>query len=267
MTPMGSTILVVPDVHLRPGQDMSRMAALGRLAADIYSEEGALRVVQLGDVGDFRSLSKYDRGMIGGENQRYTADCDSVTEGLEVFKDAVEKEIGKRGYDSLQLHMTMGNHGPPRAERLMAEHPQLEGVFDIVEDCKLADLGWFTYDFLEPVEIDGITFMHYCPSGVMGRATGGVNMARSLIRNAMTSVVVGHSHVFDMSRGTRPTGSVVQTLSAGVFCDPNDKAFSYASKAARKMYWPGVMLLREPSNGDYDLEQLRLDRLMTKYGG
>jgi len=249
-------ILVIPDAHAAPNQDLSRFTALGKLTQDLMHQlKGNLRVVCLGDFMEMGSLSSHNEGLASGMVHNYHDDIESGKEALDRYAEAAG--------DLPRQDFLIGNHEDPRLERLTDKHPWIKGSFNIREDLGLAQRGWKVHDFLSPLQISGVTFQHYFVSGTMGRPIGGINQARSMATKAMESCVAGHSHTLDFCRARRPSGSVVQTLSAGVFCDPNDPVFSWSK--GRGNYWPGVVLLQGVENGDYDLTTISLDRLMKRY--
>ncbi len=72
-------ILLIPDVHCRPGSDLSYLSDIGKLAV----EQKPDILVNIGDFADMPSLSSYDVGKKSFEGRRYIKDLEAVKEGME----------------------------------------------------------------------------------------------------------------------------------------------------------------------------------------
>jgi hypothetical protein len=71
--------LVIPDNQVKPGVDISYVKPLAQLIMKRKPEV----IVLLGDVGDFPSLSSYDRHKLQFEGRRYKEDLKSLHKFLE----------------------------------------------------------------------------------------------------------------------------------------------------------------------------------------
>jgi hypothetical protein len=99
-------------------------------------------------------------------------------------------------------------------------------------------------------------------SGVMGRAIGGEHQAYSLIQKNLSSCTVAHSHTMDLAVRTDPKGKKVMGLVAGVYQD-------YESPWAgniNKLWWSGVVIKRNVSEGSYDPQFVSINALEKEYG-
>src|ERR1017187_4025055 len=66
------TTLVVPDAHVKPGEDLTRFSKLGNLITDKKPDH----IVLMGDFVTLESLSAWDLGKAGKmEGKRYSEDC------------------------------------------------------------------------------------------------------------------------------------------------------------------------------------------------
>lgn len=246
-------ILVIGDAHVKPGQDFRRFDALG---AYIEAERPDV-VLCIGDFADMESLSVYDKGKRGFEGRRLSADFDAARAAMARLFAAVSP--GTKS--DTRWVMCLGNH-EHRIARAANDNPALNGFLTYEELGYKAD--WEVHDFLAPVEIAGVTFAHYFVSGVMGRPIGGKALGYALVQQTYSSVVQGHSHLYDhYCTATTPDGRRRHGLSVGCFFE-HDEEFA---GPANRMYWRGVVMLRGVKDGDYDLETVSMSRLLKNYGG
>lgn len=248
-----TSILVVPDSHVRPGvSDLSRFHHLAKLID--YRRPDV--VVHLGDLWDMPSLCSYDRGKKSFEGRRYKKDIDAGLKALVTLRDGCVNY-----HKTLKLFCT-GNH-ENRITRAVDEDAKLEGLISF-ENLELAKFDWRFKDFLSPHVVDGISFTHYAISGVMGRPVSGENPAATIIKKNLTSTVVGHSHLLDYAERSTLSGRKVTGLVAGCFLAKN-QVENYAG-VAQKLWWNGVCYLHDAKEGHYDLETISLARLARQEG-
>lgn len=248
---MSKKILVIPDGHAHPNHSNERFTWLGKYIADTKPDI----VVDIGDLGDFQSLSSYDKGKASFEGQRYKKD-------LTAYWDANERinwEIKKTKKKQPHKIRCIGNH-EDRISRAVEENAVLIGTIGL-SDLRSKEYGWEEHPFLEPVVEEGITFAHYFPVGVSGRPISGEHQAHSLITKKLTSCVQGHSHTFDYAMRARPDGQFVHGLVVGCFQDYKPDW----SGPAYDLWRAGLCVLHECENGNYDLEWVSLQRLRSAY--
>ena len=259
---MSRTHLVIGDPHASPHHNNNRFELLGRLIVDRQPDV----IVNIGDMADMPSLSSYDRGRKSFEGRRYKHDIASVINAQQcLFKplqdyNNKQKENKHRQYKP-ELYLTIGNH-ENRIDRATEAQAELEGVISLA-DLKYEEFGWQVIPFLEPIIIDGIAYVHYFTSGVMGRPIGGEHPATSLLTKMFMSCVQGHSHLRDYSERTNAEGKKIQALIAGCFLD-EDQHENYA-REANKMWWKGVVLLHEVENGQFEPEFINIKQLRKRY--
>jgi hypothetical protein len=256
----GAMVLVVPDSHAGPGQDLRRFTWLGR-AIEHYgrvamSRGVPFRVVWIGDTGDYHSLSSYDKGKLSAEGARYVLD-------LQAHKDAMTftyAEVSSEVWAYADLHYTKGNH-EFRANRHMQDHPELEGVLD--GPMKLMEgFGITAHEFLDIVTLDGVAYVHYMQNPGTGKAVGGINQARSMLLKGLRSIVVGHSHKIDSFTQNDLYGNPVKTLVVGCYFEHDE---GYAGQGNRA-WWRGLVLLENVRNGNFDETPLRMDTVRKRFG-
>ncbi len=244
--------LVIPDSHATPGKHNKRFDWLGHLINDIKPDT----VVDIGDMWDMSSLCSYDKGTKGFEGRRYKADIEAGLDAQERIYDIVRAQKKKLP----RFVRTLGNH-EHRINKAIDRDPILEGTIGL-GDLQSKEYGWEEIPFLNPIDIDGITYQHYFTSGVMGRPIGGEAHARSLILKQLKSCTQGHSHLYDHHVRTDAAGRRVHGCVVGVYQDYDS---DYAGPA-NKMWHRGVVVKREVEKGEYDIQWISLNALKKEYG-
>jgi hypothetical protein len=250
MANLGKKILVIPDAHARPGESLARFHALGNFIAVKQPDI----VVSIGDWADMQSLSTFDKGKAQAEGQRYVLD---VTAGRAAL-DAVMSKLPRRGRKPA-FHITLGNH-EHRIARYADSAPELQGTVS-VRDLGFEGYNWNVHPFLQPVELEGIVFQHYLPSGPMGRAVSGAGHARTLVLKGLQSTVVGHSHQRQYWETTRADGRRVFGLVVGSYVDGRH---DYAL-GTQKDWWNGLTILHEVKQGSAEPAFYSADYIRRKY--
>ena len=258
---LGKRTLVVPDVHSKPDVSNERMVWLGNLILDLVPDY----VVQIGDFADMPSLCSYDKGKRSFEGRRYVNDVKSVVNAQELLFDTIANYNRTKSSEEEKVNpewiLTLGNH-EERINRATNEDSMLDGVLSI-DDLSFQDFGWQVVPFLDVIEIEGVFFSHYFPSGLMNKPIGGMFPARSLNNKMHRSCVVGHSHVFDYDSQTLPSGQRINSLVAGCYFEHEE---SYVSRCVQNMWWRGVVLLDNLAGGDYSVRQIPMKEIKHRYG-
>lgn len=258
-------ILVIPDAHIRSGDRLDRVHALGRL---ILARRPDV-VVCLGDWWDMPSLASHREASPLGtgdqptkrEGLRVVADImagaaamDAMLHDLVRFNEARRRTGHHHRQYRPRLVMIEGNH-EERLRRISRLHPELRGFIDddaIAGAC--VDRGWEWHPFLRPVEIAGITFSHYFETP----GTGKPLQIAAWPAKIPFSAVWGHTHQMHHRIASLPFGRSIAGLCAGSFRDEPP------AHAAHE--WSGVLMLRGASAGAYDLEQISTERLLREFG-
>jgi hypothetical protein len=253
-----STHLIIPDAHAMPGTTTDRFHAVGEL---IMRERPDV-IICLGDFADMPSLCSYDKGRKSFEGRRYTNDVQSTLAAQEaLFRSMnaynLQQTRNKKSHYKPRMIMTLGNHEHRINRAIELEPSVLEGTIS-VEDLGYTAFGWEVHPFLRTVEVDGVFYSHYFPSGTMGGPILGALPARGIITKHMASCSGGHDHRLDHCIATAPDGKRVRGLVAGCLIDfPMDFAHH-----TQHMWWSGVTIKRHVHNGDYDPEFISLHNLM-----
>lgn len=248
---MGKTHLVIPDSHAHPDFGNERYDWLGHLITDVKPDV----VIDIGDWWDMPSLCSYDKGTKGFEGRRYKRD---IAAGLEA-QDRMMSIVRRQKKKLPRFVRTLGNH-EDRISRAVSRDPVLEGTIGL-DDLQSREAGFEQYDFLTPVEIDGVTYQHYFVAGISGRPMGGERHAQSLILKNLASSTCGHSHLFDHTVRSDIKGRRMHGLVVGCY---QDYHADFAGPA-NKLWDAGISICREVEDGNYDLERISIQRLKDAY--
>lgn len=243
-------ILVLPDSHAHPAFNNDRFEWVGKLIHDTRPEV----VVNIGDLADFPSLCFHSKAA-ELEGARYKADCDAAYDAQEKLFNAVRKAKKKQP----RWIWAQGNHDI-RPERYVEDHPIFEGKLKN-SDVGYKDFPWEVYPFLQPVDVNGVDFVHYVTSGLMGRPVGGTHPAWSIIKRRNKSTVVGHSHVTDYKIDRTP-GRSLMGLAVGCYVDYEA---GYAGPA-NDMWSRGIAILDNVENGLFDFQWVSMSSIRKEYG-
>ena len=251
--------LFSPDTQVKPGVPTDHLAALGKYIARKQPEV----IVHAGDHFDMPSLSSYDRGTKKAEGARYKDDIDAGIAGMDVLFKPIralqrrQEKAGKPVYKP-ELHFTLGNH-EERIMRHVNYNPELEGQLSY-KDLQLESYGWKVHDFLKPVRIDGVSYIHYVPNPMTGKPIGG--MAATRIKTVGYSFCMGHQQTYDIAVRHLGNGQVIRALIAGAFYMHDEE---YKGPTGNE-HWRGCVMLNGVKDGDYSLMELDMNYLLEKYG-
>lgn len=254
--------LVIPDTQLKPGVPIDHLHALGNMIVELQPE----KIICLGDWADMPSLSSYDRpGSKQFEGRRYSMDIAFAKFAMEVLLEPLNKynqaqrRNKKRTYNP-EMHMLYGNHEDRITRAINANPTQLEGVIGL-EDLEYEEFGWTVHDFLTPVQIDGIVYCHYFVNPLSGRPIAGATISNRL-NKLHVSFVHGHQQVFLYGEDKLATGKRIQGLVCGAFYMHDEEYMGVQGNAS---CWRGVLMLNDVVDGNYDLEQISIAKLLESY--
>jgi len=249
-----SSCLIIPDIQAKPAH---KLVHLRWLASYIRSKRPDC-IVQMGDLGDFPSLSSYDRGRRAAENRRLDADVRAFERAAQLITPKI------RGYNT-KLIFTEGNH-EDRIRRFENDNAELSGsLFSPTEH--MASLGWESHQFLEVATWQGVSFSHFFPRTMQGTTTAGssrngASTALAMTKANMTSCVAGHKQGLDTAIYNLQ-GKRIRGIIAGSFYLHDE---GYHTPQGHS-YWRGVLMLNNVRQGDYDLTEVSIDYLRRKYSG
>ena len=243
------TICVIADTQAKPTESLEYMLWIGKYISDTKPDV----VVHIGDHYDMPSLSSYDKGKASSEGRRFVDDLKAGNKGLELLDIEIHKD---QTYKPRKV-FCKGNH-ENRIDRYVEDNPELKGTIG-TELLPLEEYGWEVYDFLQPIEIGGIYFVHYLANPMSGKPYSGT--ASSILKTVGKSFVVGHKQVLDIT--IRPTIDGKQQI--GIIngaCYPFDERYKgYFGN----VHFRGVTTLTEVKDGFGLPSFVSLDYMKEKY--
>jgi hypothetical protein len=240
---------VIPDAQVKDGVPLEHLSWAGQY----FAEKRPDVIVCIGDFADMPSLSEYDRGKASYEGRRYVKDVEAARRGMDLLVSPIRKARNYRP----RLALTLGNH-EQRIARAHNADPKLRGTLS-VDDLHYKDYGWKVFPFLEVIEIAGVHFSHYFPSGVMGRPC---TTARKIINTYHGSAVAGHQQGREVAYAKRGDGKNITAIIAGSFYQHDE---DYLTPMANKC-WRGIIMLHEVQDGQYDEMFVSLNYLRSRFG-
>jgi len=221
-------------------------------------------VIQIGDFADMPSLSSYDaKGSRSYEGKRYKADVKAAKQAMGMLLRPLREHQAwtlashKPRYEP-RLVLTLGNH-EDRITRAIEQDPNhLEGLISL-DDLGYAEAGWEVHPYLKPVEIDGIVYNHYFPTGQMGHPCG---TARSILNKYHMSCFAGHLQGRDIAYARRADGKTITAIIAGSFYQHEEQ---YLNPITNN-HWRGIYVLHEVSEGAFDEMPVSMNYLRGRYG-
>ena len=243
------TILVIADTQAKPTESLEYVLWIGKYIADIKPDV----VVHIGDHYDMPSLSSYDKGKASAEGRRFVDDLNAGNKGLELLNLAIHKDPT---YKPRKV-FCKGNH-EYRIDRYVEDNPELKGTIG-TEFLPLEKYGWEVYDFLKPVEIEGIFFVHYLANPMNGKPYNG--SAMNILKTVGRSFVVGHKQCLDIA--IRPTIDGKQQIGIvnGACYDFDEGYKGYSGNN----HFRGLTVLHEVHEGFGCPSFVSLDYMKEKY--
>ena len=252
--------LIIPDSHAYPDDNWRRYDWLG----NYIMEKRPQVIVQLGDMWDMASLCSYDKGKKEYVFKSVQADIEAGHEAeRRMFKPMMDYNATRSKWKKKQYNPTiikiLGNH-ENRVGRLLEYEPRWEGTLDMDVFKNRLGLKETVVPFMEFVMIDDVAYSHYFVSGAMARPFAS---ARTMLGKRAISCTMGHSHGLDTAMITKPTGEMIRALIAGSFHDPDHASF--AGVQVDNIWWNGLIHKHDVLKGDYDLEEVSIERLQRMY--
>lgn len=244
----GLRIAVITDVQAEDGKPMEHL----RWAGEYIARKRPDVIVNIGDFGDIPSLSRFDRGTLKFEGRRYARDIAAYHRGMELLMNPIAKVANYNPW----LEYTLGNH-EMHVERIGLEHPQLAGLHGL-QDLHPETYGWRVHPFLQPVEIGGVAFCHYFPSGVMGRP---ITSASKLLEKLHMSAFAGHQPGREIAYSRRADGSNMTAIISGSFYSHSMDHLSPFTNG----HWRGMWMLHEVKGGSFDEMAVSINFLRRKF--
>lgn len=247
--------IIIADTQVDNNSPTEHLSALSRY---IWKHKPG-SIVHIGDHWDFPSLSTYATQLEAEGRRLY----DDLEGGFAAFKlimaevDRLNKRV-KTEYKP-NKHFIMGNH-ENRLRRFMEQHPMLQGCFNL--ESFIRSQGWTVNDFLDPLWIDEVCFMHFMPNPESSRAVGG--SIENKLNKFPHCFVHGHQQKYQFGRRQNLQGKPHFGICAGSFY-MHDEAYRGANNTEIR----GFVHLKAYKNRfgflDHDVEFVSLERLLTEY--
>src|SRR5690606_4298922 len=250
--------LVIADTQVKPGADLTYLKVLGNY---IVAKRPDV-IVHIGDHWDFESLSSYDKGKKSFEGRRLKADLDAGHDGMKALLSRLwnlqrqQKRFRKKVYQP-EMHFTVGNH-EERADSCANDNPEFDGFIG-TDILNIEQYGWTVHEYLKPVEVDGIFYVHYLANPFTGRPYGGTAMNQ--LKTVGRSFIVGHKQCLDIAIRPSLDGKMQIGIINGAYY-PHDE--DYKGHQGNH-HFRGVTLLHNVKEGYGDPCMVSLDYLMEKY--
>lgn len=249
--------LFIPDVQSKEGVNLDHLNWIGQFIVRKKPDV----IVQIGDFADMPSLSSYDKGKKSFEGRRYKKDIAAATEAMDILLGPMRaynrtQRRGKRAQYKPRMVLTLGNH-EQRIERAVECQPELEGMLSY-NDLPYGE--WEVHDFLKPIVIDGVLYVHYLSHPMTGKPYGGSAMNQLL--KAQNSYCVGHKQTLDVATYFSPAGKQTWGIVAGA-CYTHDEGYkSYQGNH----HFRGIIMLNDVEDGQFDPGFISLEYLRRRYG-
>lgn len=249
----GLNIAVMADRQVKPGIELDYLRWQGQYLADEKPDV----IIDIGDFADMPSCSMHDApGSKSFAAQNYKEDILSVHHGMKAFMEPIQAEMQRSGWKP-RLIMCLGNH-EHRINRTLEAIPKLDGLIGL-PDLEYERWGYEVFPFLQPVEVAGITFSHYFPSGQMGRP---ISSARAMLTKLHTSAVAGHQQGRDIAFGKRANGKQITCIIAGsAYLHDED----YLNPQTNN-HWRGFYMLNDCVDGEFEEKAVSMKYLRRRYG-
>jgi hypothetical protein len=256
--------LVVPDAHIKEGQDLSRFQALGHA---IYERKPDY-ILLGGDFVDMQVLSAWDANnkLLLEEGHRYGHEMEAANVALDMIMNPIVALQEKNRKEKKKLYNPdlwyLGGNHEDRERRYLEQHPQLVGMLDHKQHLNLSERGFEYVDYRDYIEIDGVMYTHVPMNAGNQPVSGKYSMFRAG-EMLNTSIVYFHTHALGNVTYTRHMmDSPNFVLNAGCFFEHTDK---YATGAPNN-YWRGVLWMYHTGDNEFDYEIMRISRLRETYG-
>ena len=256
----GHTHIVIPDTQCKGGIDMDYLRWYGEYIALKMPDV----IVHLGDHADLPSLSPYDKGKKSSEGKRVVKDIEAAIKGMNLLltpikelQDTQLKMFGKVFYKP-KMVLTLGNH-EERIHRHVEANPEISGFLSY-DSLKYKEMGWEVYDYLEPVVIDGVTYIHYFPNPFTGKPYGG--SALNMLQKVGRSFTQGHKQTLDVATRTIHTGEQQWAIVCGASYPHNEGYKGYCGNK----HWRGIIVKHSVRDGSFDPLFVSMEYLRDRYG-
>jgi hypothetical protein len=248
--------LVIPDVQARPGVNLSYLSWIGEY---ILAKKPDV-IVCIGDFADMPSLSSYDKGKKSFEGRRYKEDIKAAHIAMQLLLQPMKEYNAKAAAQHRERYrprmvLTLGNH-EERISRVGEDSAELDGVVGYAD---LPYTDWEVIDYLKPINLDGVTYVHYLANPMTGKPYCGT--ALNQLAKVGKTFIVGHKQTLDIATRFTIGGTQQWGIIAGA-AYPHDEAYKGPQG---NDHWRGILYLHRVVDGSFDPMFISLDYLKERY--
>lgn len=167
---MSDRVLAIPDVHF-PFHNQDSLSLVYALIEKLHPDV----VIQLGDLYDMYSFSKYPR------SQDIMTPNEELAEGRQAAE-AMWKNVRKSGTSKMRMIQILGNHDERPAKRIQEKYPEISSLIDLNHLWSFNGVETISEDRAK-FSIDGVIYTH-----------GHKSKLGDHMKFLGKSVVRGHSH-------------------------------------------------------------------------
>lgn len=212
-------------------------------------------IVHLGDHWDLPSLSNYDLGKYSFLNKCYISDIEAGNQAMHEFWSIIGIGLGENPDWNPEFHFCLGNHENRRTKALdTAPSMYLEVLKRFEFDLEF----WEVHEFLKPLKINGVNFVHYIPNDFTDKA---ISSAQQGLNKKHESFVCGHKQTLEYAEAVTLAGKRIQGLIIGA-CYYHDEKYK---SAVANCHFRGCAVLRNVQNGMFEMEIRNLKSLANKF--
>lgn len=248
--------LFIPDIQAKEGVSVEHLKWIGQYIVDKKPDV----IVQIGDFADLPSLSSYDKGKRAFEGRRYKKDIAAARQAMDIMLAPMkaynlQQRRNKHAQYLPRMVLTLGNH-EQRIERAVNDQPELEGIIGY-HDLPYED--WEVHDYLKPVVIDGIMYVHFLSNPMSGKPYSG--NALNQLNKVQHSFCVGHKQTLDIATYFTPMGKQTWGIIAGAAYLHDEDYKGHQGNA----HFRGIVMLNGVENGTFSPWFIPLDYLRGRY--
>lgn len=249
--------LFIPDIQAKEGVSLEHLKWIGQYIVDKKPDV----IIQIGDFADLPSLSSYDKGKLAFEGRRYKTDIKAARIAMNLLLAPLREynermRATKHTQYKPRMVLTLGNH-EERIMRAVNNNSELQGLMSY-GDLPYED--WEVHDYLKPVVIDGVMYVHYLANPMTGKPYSGT--ALNQLNKVQHSFCVGHKQTLDVATYFTPLGRQTWGIVAGACYSHTEDYKGYQGNE----HWRGVVMLHDVKDGSFDPMFVSLDYLGGRYG-
>lgn len=258
------THVIIPDTQIEPNDPTDHMGWIGEYLVDRFAGKDGVSFIHLGDHAAMRSLSVHDTPE-EAEGRRYQDDIEAANDAFDLLCKPLERYNARRRKNKEKTWLperrilTLGNH-ENHITRSVAQDPRLKNTLSL-DHLNFKQHGWEVFDFLEVVQLHGISYAHYFVNNANGRAISG--MIETRIKAIGASFTQGHQQGLKVGMVETIAGRRRGIVAGSCYL----KSEEYRGPQAQGE-WRGILVCHQVNGrGDYDLMEVSLSYLCKKYEG